>query len=218
MNNDQQSPQRGMTTSGEAGTIFAKLAKVMGQAHRVPKNGHNRFNNYKYATESDAADEIRPLLAENGLGLMVSVDEVQEADNGRVIVYGTVTIGDESGAWISVSIAGEARDVDSKGGRQDKGTYKAITGAVKYWLFKTFLLSTGDDPETDAGNPQGPSAPPVVPPEDQKEIDSLSVTLRGMKDLAETTAEKRAFDSALNSKDADRLAGAIKFLKDKAAE
>jgi hypothetical protein len=29
----------------------------------------------------------------------------------------------------------------------DKALYKAMTGAVKYWLYKTFLVSTGDDPE-----------------------------------------------------------------------
>ena len=31
----------------------------------------------------------------------------------------------------------------------DKGLYKAYTGAVKYFLMKTFLIPTGDDPEAD---------------------------------------------------------------------
>ena len=31
----------------------------------------------------------------------------------------------------------------------DKGIYKALTGAVKYALMKTFLIATGDDPEAD---------------------------------------------------------------------
>jgi hypothetical protein len=29
----------------------------------------------------------------------------------------------------------------------DKGTYKGITGGLKYILMKTFLIYTGDDPE-----------------------------------------------------------------------
>jgi hypothetical protein len=31
----------------------------------------------------------------------------------------------------------------------DKGPYKAMTGAQKYALMKTFMIPTGDDPEAD---------------------------------------------------------------------
>ena len=31
----------------------------------------------------------------------------------------------------------------------DKGVYKSMTGAEKYFLMKTFLIATGDDPEAD---------------------------------------------------------------------
>jgi hypothetical protein len=38
---------------------------------------------------------------------------------------------------------------------QDKGPYKAITGAIKYLMTTTFLIPTGDDPEGDGGKKRG---------------------------------------------------------------
>lgn len=180
---------RGAVVGENAGAVFAKLAKVMGEVHRIPKTGHNKFNNYHYATESDAADAIRPLLSEAGLGLMVSIDRVDEMDNGRVMVYGTVTIGEEGGGWIQASISGEARDVDRNGARQDKGVYKAITGAVKYWLFKTFLMSTGDDPEGDQNNPQ--DVPPPGPPPTPMMTDAQEQLIRSLAKSSKLTEEEQ---------------------------
>ena len=46
-----------------------------------------------------------------------------------------------SGDELSVRVAGEGADPG------DKAPYKAMTGALKYALLQSFLLSTGDDPE-----------------------------------------------------------------------
>jgi hypothetical protein len=45
----------------------------------------------------------------------------------------------------------------------DKAVYKAMTGALKYCLLKTFLIPTGDDPERDE-TPAKPPAPKSAPP------------------------------------------------------
>jgi len=133
--------------------IAIKLAKILGEVNRLPKSGFNKFQNYKYATESDALDYIRPLLSNYGIAVIFNVEEVLRLDNCRVQVKVRFTLVDgESGEMIESVVYGEARDADSKGNPQDKGIYKAITGATKYWLFKSFLISTGDDPETDRGN------------------------------------------------------------------
>ena len=147
------------------GTLFAKLAAVLGEAHRIPKNGWNDFNKYHYATEGDALDVIRPLLAKHGIGIMYGVEEVQQLENARTLVKVRITLGDDTGAMLTTTAYGEARDADRNGNPQDKGLYKAITGAMKYWVLKTFLLSTGDDPEGDSGNDQ---APPKKPPRSNK--------------------------------------------------
>jgi len=49
----------------------------------------------------------------------------------------------ESGESFSCIFYGDGSDSN------DKAIYKAITGAQKYALMKTFLVATGDDPEQD---------------------------------------------------------------------
>lgn len=196
------------------GVLFAKMAAVMGEVHRIPKNGYNKFQRYNYATESDVADFIRPLLAKHGIGLVFGVDEVTQLENGRTLARITITIGDESGAEISTTVYGEARDVDSKGNPQDKGLYKAMTGAVKYWLFKTFLVSTGDDPEADVGN--APDTPPT-PKAPHKETTLVAKELKMLLDTHPMPADGRKAALAAYAKlDLNRMKTAITYIKEQA--
>lgn len=128
--------------------LFAKMARVMGQLKRLKKSGHNNFFNYDFATEADVSDTIRELLAEQNIGLFTSMPGYEKMDAGvtkaNVLQYNTIVhmeitlaCGD-SGATFTTQWYGEAITTD------DKGLNKAATSAVKYWLMKTFLLSTGD--------------------------------------------------------------------------
>jgi len=140
-------------------TLAGKMAKILGEVSRVPKNGRNSFQNYDYATESDVLDTIRPLLSKHNIALFFDCVDVEELDNNRTRVRVQVELvcGDTGESRSSFAF-GEARDADRNGKTQDKGIYKAITGAMKYWLFKTFLISTGDDPENES-QPSTPSTP-----------------------------------------------------------
>lgn len=132
--------------------LATKLARVLSEVHRVPKNGRNDFHNYDYATESDLVDHIRDKLAEQGVMVFPSVTgheiaEMQDNRN-RTVYLTTVTmqmtmIDGESGDCMTTTWVGQALD------NADKGYYKAYTGALKYFLMKTFMISTGDDPEID---------------------------------------------------------------------
>lgn len=195
-----------MSTQNGAGSLYAKLAKVMEEVHRIPKNGQNKFQNYAYATESDAADFIRPLLAKHGIGLIVGVEEVERQENGITLARLAITMGDESGATITTHSYGEARDVDSKGNRQDKGLYKAITGAVKYWLFKTFLISTGDDPETDAGNGPETRNRTITDP---KVADSLRGATKALDDALVAALVERRIEAGIGKDEAANLYRAL---------
>lgn len=145
-----------------ANELAKKMAKILGLISRIPKNGRNTFQNYKYATESDVLDSIRPILADHGIGLFYSCTEVLDLENGRTRVKVEFELVDgDSGESKTMICYGEARDVDKNGKVQDKGIYKAMTGACKYWLFKTFLISTGDDPEVDDTHSR-PSSKPLM--------------------------------------------------------
>jgi hypothetical protein len=142
------------TTSGtnaDRAKLFAKMAKVAGQVGHVQKNGYNDFHKYAYVTEADLVDVVRHVLSENGVAFFISADRVEtrlvEDRNGKpsdniTTVYVSATFAcADTGATYSVSWVGCGAD------KSDKGLYKAYTGAVKYLLMKTFMISTNDDPE-----------------------------------------------------------------------
>jgi len=130
--------------------LYAKLCRVMAAVDRVPKNGVNAFHGYTFATEADVSEAIRKQLAAENVSPLIS-SEIREVRAGKtpkgkdtyltdVSVVVTFACGD-TGASIQITGCGTGDDPS------DKGTYKAITGAVKYALLKTFLVPTGDEPE-----------------------------------------------------------------------
>lgn len=144
-------------------TIAARLAAVLAEVHRVPKHGRNNFHKYDYTTESDLTDFIRPLLAKHGLVIIPAIEE-HKRDGHATFLRMSFLIMSEDGEQLGpFSWFGESSD------KGDKGLYKAITGAVKYYLFKLFLVSTGDDPENEGlphshgrnGNGRRSSAKPL---------------------------------------------------------
>jgi len=132
--------------------LARKLAQVLSEVHRVPKKGRNDFHGYDYVYESDLVDHIRDKLADHGVMIFPSVrehdvTEMQDARK-RTVYLTTVTlditlIDGESNDQFTTTWVGQGMD------NGDKGYYKAYTGAIKYFLLKTFLISTGDDPEND---------------------------------------------------------------------
>lgn len=124
-------------------SIYSKILKVMKEVERVPKNGYNEFHKYYYATESDLTEHIRPILIDAGLAFFSTVLE-QSREGEFTKVKMEFTLADtETGETLKSVYWGEGQD------RGDKGLYKAYTGATKYFLMKTFLIPTGDDPEGD---------------------------------------------------------------------
>lgn len=153
-------------------SLHHKLGEVLAAIDRVPKTGWNDFHRYSYATEADVADLIRKELGNRHVTLMPEYhshrrDEHHVTGSGKEQWLHYVTlrltfIDGESGerettdGWLGVGIDGE-----------DKGFYKAMTGAMKYALMKTFMVSTGDDPENDSGDTReaatGAGAAPRAP-------------------------------------------------------
>ena len=142
------------TTTGEItatdpkaqAALFAKLARVMTKLGRLPKEGRNTHFNYDFVTDGTIADAVRPALAEEGVAFFASMVNVERID--KVIrTHFIFTFADgETGATYSCPWIGEAIDT------QDKGPAKAATSALKYFLLKTFILSTGDPTDdTDTG-------------------------------------------------------------------
>lgn len=140
-------------------TLYKKIAAVTAAVSRIPKNGENTFHRYRYATESDITDGLRALLHDNGLAFLPpsviawerdeTIDNPKLGPRTRVLVQFAIGC-TETGEVFTAQLWGEGQDTS------DKGFYKAYTGAVKYFLMKTFLIATGDDPEQDSRQPEPP--------------------------------------------------------------
>lgn len=144
--------------------LFKKMSLALAEVQRIPKTGWNDFHKYKYAQEGDILDGIRPILADVGLAIFPTVEsEKREVftfyksgfEKGQktithVSMKFTIACTD-TGETLETKFSGEGED------EGDKGLYKAYTGATKYFLTKTFLISSGDilvdnepsDPEAD---------------------------------------------------------------------
>lgn len=140
----------------------------------VHKGGVNDFQNYKYASEADAIRAIRPAMVNHGLCMIPSVENHWMDEYGNTHVNVHYRIFDEEGNFITFIGAGCGND-RNKNGVGDKGIYKALTGASKYALLKTFLMETGDDPEV----PNAQEKETFKPPKEE------SVAPKAMSDARE---------------------------------
>jgi len=131
-------------------SLHAKMAEATKNLGGIEKKGHNSFFNYDYVREEDVITAVRKALSEKGVAVYVGsrITETRpwKTPKGKdtliTHVEATLTFADgETGETFEITAAGTGDD------SSDKGTYKALTGAVKYALMKTFLISTGDDPE-----------------------------------------------------------------------
>lgn len=155
------SEQPSAPANGRA-SLFRKVAQVLGEIERVPKHGHNSYYNYDYATESDLVETVRPALSKAGLAMFATIVQVEALENNITRVAVDITLGcaDTGEVWTSRWF-GDGQD------KGEKGIYKAYTGAIKYWLMKTFLVSTGDDPEDDGAQPKDKAQPARPPAREQ---------------------------------------------------
>lgn len=135
-------------------TLARKLAEVMRAVERIPKNGRNDFHKYDYATEADIVSAIRGELAQRNVVLIPGITgRTREAvgEKGQVLTHLDMSFtfyDGDSGEEITRPWLGAGAD------KEDKGAYKAMTGGEKYFLLKTFLIPTGDDPEAETAQPQ----------------------------------------------------------------
>ena len=131
--------------------ISVYINRVMTDVGYVQKKDENKFQKYKYAGEGALLAALRPAMVRHGLVLIPSVENVSPIDeygNTTVTIEYTLTHAPTGAVWPKpLRAVGVGNDRNSKGGVGDKGVYKAITGAIKYMLFKLFLLETGDDAE-----------------------------------------------------------------------
>jgi len=134
--------------------LVARLVAAMGEIGALNKGGNNQAQNYKYVTSEDVLSVVRSALWKHGIFFMCQVDSAirEESRSGKqylvtlkmTMVFHCADTGEKLEApWFS-----EAADSG------DKAINKAQTAAVKYFLLKTFLIPTSDEPDADQRSPE----------------------------------------------------------------
>ena len=151
-----------------------KFAEVRRRLGYVQKRGHNERHNYSYVTAADLAGSVGDILAELGVVVIPQLQsistETPRSSSDRIarVVMNYRFVDARSGEELSVRVAGEGADPG------DKAPYKAMTGALKYALLQSFLLSTGDDPEDEHANSRAAlGSERVITPEQVRELQGL---------------------------------------------
>lgn len=134
-----------MSEQNNKAGLLQKIANVYASSTLVVKGGFNPHFKYKYVTEADILEMIRPLLVENRLLVLPTTRRTEtrgnEGGNITELEIDFEIFDIDTGESVVCTFVGEGQD------KGDKGAYKAYTGAVKYFLMKTFGVPTGDDPE-----------------------------------------------------------------------
>lgn len=126
-----------------------KIALVMGELQIVQEDAKHH-QGWKYASYGAVVQGVRESLSKHGVGLyanLIHYQQEKQAKGVKSMVEVEFTFADgETGALRTSRWAGEAMDF----GVADKGLNKAYTAAEKFFLMRTFLVSTSDDAEPDA--------------------------------------------------------------------
>jgi hypothetical protein len=181
------------------GNVREKLLAVQGSL-KAPKGQTNSFGGYKYRSCEDIVEAAKPLLAENGLILLMGDEIVQVAD--RIYVKATCRVVDaESGEEVATTAL--ARESATKRGMDDSQiTGTASSYARKYALNGLFAIDDTKDADTNAYHQQTqqPARQQTRPKASSKptpmqrltaEIKRLNLTNKEVAEVAERKMNKK---------------------------
>lgn len=131
-----------------------KLMKIQSEL-KAPKSQRNSFGNYNYRSCEDILEAVKPLLAEQGLTLIIS-DEVVNVGNHNY-VKATATISDGSDI---IEVSAYAREAETKKGQDDSQiTGSTSSYARKYALNGLFAIDDTKDADSQDNTPKTAKKP-----------------------------------------------------------
>jgi hypothetical protein len=129
------------TEKAHVNSVYKKLSDIMSECSFIEKDKENTHHKYKYLSEEAIKKHVHPLLVKHKVLFKVDAYDQQRVDTLTTANFKYTFIDTETGDELSGIFCGSGAD------GQDKGIWKATTGAIKYILTSIFLIPTGDDPE-----------------------------------------------------------------------
>jgi hypothetical protein len=178
-------------------SLHAKMADAQQAIGSMKPDGHANITtksggsySYDYLTEGALMAAVKKELAAQGVAIYVSCEKQWE-EAGATRTELLVTFADaESNETFSVKGQGAGTDMG------DKGVYKAQTGALRYVLWKTFLIPSGDEPDADhTERKDHKSAEGAKPDSDAPSAEPT--TFENPTEKAEKAAKIKDFDGLL---------------------
>lgn len=181
-------------------TFHQKIIAIQNEL-KAPKGQKNSFGNYKYRSQEDILEALKPLLEKYNVHQFIS-DTIELIGN-RYYIKSTVTIvGSERGEMLSVSAY--AREPQNKKGMDES----QITGASssyarKYALNGLWLIDDTKDADTDEHQQEADNRPkqkPKVNPDNKRWVKAVHAVASGKSDI---DFIKKNYD--ITDEDAERL-------------
>lgn len=172
--NPEPAPQYLVIENVRQMNIYQKLAAITGEIGVVEKGGTNTEQKYAFIEYAAVAGKLRVLFAKYGVVVVPRMQKAAEQHREEITTkYGSkgvnvlidftfdIVNADQPTDKFSVDWVGEAADYG------DKGTNKAATAALKYYLMRQFNISEkGEDPDgttIDRGEVSKQEAAPAPP-------------------------------------------------------
>jgi hypothetical protein len=137
-------------------TIYQRMVGILSELPAIGKNQRNQSQGYAFRGIDDVLNALNPLLAKWGVFYVPNVlqrtEGLRQTSRGgsmyvvnlhvQYIVFGL------KGDYLNCSVWGEGSDSG------DKATTKALTSAMKYFLFQSFAIATDDMEDADRSTPE----------------------------------------------------------------
>lgn len=125
-------------------SFYEKVTRVQSEL-KAPKGQYNSFGKYRYRSQEDILEAVKPILAKYGLFINVSDEIVMIGE--RYYIKATATIGDGAN---SISTNAYAREsAEKKGMDESQVTGTASSYARKYALNGLLAIDDTKDADTD---------------------------------------------------------------------
>lgn len=195
--------------------IYVAMHNVMCKVRAIGKERNNQKQNFKYRGVDDVMNELHPLFSDEKIVLSWEVLDKQHMIrqiSDKPMAFTSLTVKYRFTSAIDGSFM-ETTTVGAAGDSYDKDTSKAQAMALKYLLYHTFLIETGDDdPDGDTpGSTKAPAEPKIAT---EKQISYL----RSLANEADKAGKLNLTDGVairevIANKNADEVDRWIKQLK-----
>lgn len=174
---------KGLAAKIAAIQLEAEVGKLPQRHVEVKKDGQIQYT-YDYIEESTLMAHIRPLLAQHGVACFYD-DEILSLNGNVATVRTSLTLVDgDTGEERRMSTEGMSAD------RGDKMVNKAKTAAMRYLLWKWFLVpSSMDDPEVTTTETSSKAPPSHIKLASDEAVEAF------LADLAAAGFDREAWES-----------------------